>query len=207
MSNNHYDLVTTGTGFINRFRLINPSQGNPYYAINIAALRGEINDEGKAAKTYVDCNVVGNAAVAMAKLLEPFFDDNAEPVIMIGFTFGDLEERSFVYQSGDRKGQTGSSLKARLFDIKWYRINQETFYSPAEIERKAKAETLAESNAQPLMDDANESLAKPVLVDENDPYREEMVKQLVSQGYEQIDNTGEWHLPPTSAMPPLAIPA
>ena len=57
MSNDYFDLTTTGVGFINRFRLNKPAQGNAYYSITIAAMRGKPDEDGRVPKTYIDCNV------------------------------------------------------------------------------------------------------------------------------------------------------
>jgi|GEM_PF-5958068 len=193
--NQYWDLTLTGKGFVNRFRKVTPEQGDPYYSINIACMRGKANNEGHIQKTFVDCNVVGNA-VEMVQQLETFFSEGAEPKVMVNFVIGDLEQRSFVYKSGDRKGQTGFALKGRLFDIKWYKVNGDTtVYSAAEIERHqqmsenstAEETTKAEENLAP-------TLAKEVKLVNDDPYYDERESQLIEQGY-VYQGASMWHLP------------
>ena len=201
-SDNYYDLTTTGVGYINRFRKVSPDQGSPYYSVTIAAMRGKPNDQGHVQKTYIDCNVVG-AAVEMCEQLESFFAGDAEPKVLVGFVFGDLEQRAFQYQRGERKGQTGFALKGRLFDIKWYKVNgDETVYSPAEIERKKQAEGQADhqpanqfaADDQPDQTDAfQDQLPREVKLVKDDPYYDDREKQLIGQGYQYVGG-GIWSL-------------
>jgi hypothetical protein len=206
--NQYFDLTTSGVGFINRFRLNKPNNGNPYYSVTIAALRGKLND-GKSQKTYIDCNVVGDA-IAMAEQLAPHFAGGAEPSIMVRFVAGDLEQRKFEYKSGERKGQSGYALKARLFDIKWFKLGGETVYSEAEQLRKAEmddasaeeGESLSVHPAQSPTDVAESaqafgasSMPAEVRLDKNDPYFEERRQQLREQGYRWDRESNLWRHP------------
>ncbi len=188
MSDQYYDLTTTGVAYVNRFRKVKPEQGNPYYSVTLAAMRGKANNEGHIQKTYIDCNVLGNA-VEMVQQLESFFKDGAEPKVMIKFVVGDLEQRAFVYKSGDRKGHTGSSLKGRLFDIKWYKVNGDTtVYSAAEIERYQQANDADDHSEDEEKSEAEDKPSTPSLPQEvklvsDDPYYEERENQLIEQGY------------------------
>ena len=181
----YYDLLISGIGFVNRFRKVIPEQGEPYFGITIAALRGKPNAEGKVAKTYIDCNVVGSA-IEMCQLLEPFFENDQEPKVMIGFTLGDLEQRAFQYKRGERKGQTGYALKGRLFDIKWFKVNGgETVYSDSEIERKKQLDEDASTEA--------DSMPNEVRLVKEDPYYDQREQQLIAQGYSYVGG-GLWSL-------------
>jgi len=195
MSSDYYDLTTTGVGFINRFRLNKPDQGKPYYSVTLAALHGKANDEGRTKKTYIDCNVVGDA-LSMVKQIEPYFDGNQEPVIMAKFVIGDLEQRPFQYQSGERKGQTGFALKGRLFDIKWFKAEDKLYYSEAERLRHQEMDGV-ESPAQSITDDpqpAQDSLPRQVKLVQDDPYFEERKAQLKQQGYRWNSELLLWEL-------------
>ena len=188
MSDQYYDLTTTGVAYVNRFRKVKPEQGNPYYSVTLAAMRGKANNEGHIQKTYIDCNVLGNA-VEMIQQLESLFKDGAEPKVMIKFVVGDLEQRAFVYKSGDRKGHTGSSLKGRLFDIKWYKVNGDTtVYSAAETERHQQANDADDHSEDEEKSEAEDKPSTPSLPQEvklvsDDPYYEERENQLIEQGY------------------------
>ena len=203
--NQYFDLTTSGVGFINRFRLNKPNNGNPYYSVTIAALRGKLND-GKSQKTYIDCNVVGDA-IAMAEQLAPHFANGAEPSIMVRFVAGDLEQRKFEYKSGERKGQAGYALKARLFDIKWFKLDGETYYSEAEQLRKAEQDDAAVSESESTCVQASgesassvdtttaSSMPAEVRLDKNDPYFEERRQALREQGYRWDKASNLWRLP------------
>jgi hypothetical protein len=211
---NYYDLTTTGVGFINRFRKVKPDQGDPYYSVTIAAMRGKANNEGHVQKTFIDCNVVGDATL-MAKQLETFFDDENKPKVMVKFVFGDLEHRAFPYKSGERKGQTGYALKGRLFDIKWYKVNGDTtVYSVAEMKRheqqtenssdhqindSAKKESSITGNSESKQSDTVQvELPKEVKLVNDDPYYEERESQLIEQGY-QYQGSSMWLLSEAAA--------
>ncbi len=210
--NQYFDLTTTGVGFINRFRLNKPTNGHPYYSVTIAALRGKLNDEGKSQKTYIDCNIVGDATV-MAKQLAVHFERNADASVMVRFVAGDLEQRKFEYKSGERKGQTGYALKARLFDIKWFKIDGNTFYSEAERQRHAEQKSDSASaddgtqtpetdghtvDAAPTspatVGDGTAELPCEVRLDKDDPYFDERRQQLREQGYRWDSETSLWRL-------------
>ena len=191
--NKYFDLTTSGVGFINRFRLNKPSNGNPYYSVTIAALRGKLN-EGKSQKTYIDCNVVGDA-VAMAEKLSPYFDNDADPSVMVRFVAGDLEQRKFEYKSGERKGQTGYALKARLFDIKWFKVNGETVHSAAEQQRISQSAHAPADNAQARETTGSSELPAEVHLDRDDPYFDERRAQLREQGYRWVKEDNVWRLP------------
>lgn len=194
-SDNYFDLTTTGVGYINRFRKVTPENSAPYYSVTIAAMRGKANSEGHIKKTYVDCNVVGNA-IEMCEQLETFFEGDAEPKVLVGFMFGDLENRAFIYPRGERKGQTGFALKGRLFDIKWYKVNgDETVYSPAEIERKKSAENQTDhqpaeqSSADDQQDQTDafaDQLPSEVKLVHEDPHYADREQQLIAQGYQYV---------------------
>jgi hypothetical protein len=43
--------------------------------------------------------------------------------VLVGFRLGDLYAETFTYAQGDRKGETGVSLKARLLQIAWAKVD------------------------------------------------------------------------------------
>lgn len=196
--NNYFDLLTTGVGFVNRFRLVKPSNGDPYYSITIAAMRGKANADGKIAKTYIDCNIVGDA-VEMVKHIEPLFANEAEPAVMVKFVVGDLELKSFEYQSGNKKGERGYALKGRLFDIKWFKVDGKIFYSEAERLRHETANA-AHSQCDSGPTDASgeqQSTKQPAVVKvvKDDPYFEERCALLLKRGYVYDKLSDLWVLP------------
>jgi hypothetical protein len=53
---------------------------------------------------------------------------DAEKKVLIGFRLGDLSPRTFTYTKGNRIGETGVSLKARLLYVYWIKVNGELVY-------------------------------------------------------------------------------
>jgi len=49
----------------------------------------------------------------------------------VGFKIGDLYAETFTYERGDRAGQTGISLKARLLRIGWAKVDGEPVTLPS----------------------------------------------------------------------------
>jgi len=207
MSSEYFDLTTTGVAYINRFRLNKPQQGKPYYSITLAAMRGKANDEGHIEKTYIDCNLVGDA-IQMAERIEPYFDEDNDPSIMVKFVVGDLELRPFEYSSGERKGERGFSLKARLFDIKWFKIGGRIFYSDAEQQRFQPTADVEQSLDSPIDQGTDEAipattgdyLPPVVRLVKDDPYFDERKAQLKEQGYRWNRESEVWQLPESAAV-------
>ncbi len=215
MSNEYFDLTLNGVGFANRFRKNQPTGGKPYFSVTIAALRGKSDDEGKVAKTYIDCNFVGNA-VEMAKEIAPYFEDDKDPTVMIKFVASDLELKTFEYSSGKRKGERGTTLKGRLYDVKWFKVDGKTFYSEAErLRHEAQSQSETDSNESQAQDDQQEALAShqpeqqkavdnqdlpsEVKLVKDDPYFDERKQQLKDQGYRWNTDKALWVLPETAA--------
>ena len=114
----YVDLHVAGFGFLNRVRHVKPTKGKPYWAVTVAAMRGDNKD-----KTYFDCIVVGdNVNALFNKHLSNLTKDD---VVTASFKLGDLHTDTFTYSSGDKQGQTGFSLKARLFQVKYLKVNDQ----------------------------------------------------------------------------------
>lgn len=132
--NKHFDLHTTGFGFFNRVRSVNPAKGNPYWAVTVAACRGDENQ-----KTYFECSVVGTKAKAL-------FDEHLSSVtkddkITASFKLGDLYPETFVYGPGEKQGQTGVTLRARLLKITYLKVNDEVLVHAQQQAEPAPAKT------------------------------------------------------------------
>jgi|GEM_PF-1872681 len=118
-----FDLHATGIGYLNRFRKVTPNQGQPYYCVTVALLRG---NRDSPQYTYVDCNIVSDDALnLLLNLLDPK-DDNAKYLAQV--RIGDLYAEPFIYQSGNKEGQPGVSMKGRLLKIFSLRKNGDTIY-------------------------------------------------------------------------------
>ena len=101
----------------------------------ISALHGSADN---VEYTRFDCKVSGSEAQNVIRTL--MSDIKAERSVLVGFKLGDLYAETFTYQNGERKGQTGVSLKARLLRISWAKVDGTTVYTaPAPAQNTAAA--------------------------------------------------------------------
>lgn len=119
----YFDLHTTGIGYLNRIREVQPKKGQPFLACDIAALNGESNDV-----VYVrfDTKVAGEDAQHLVRRCMPAAE--AKKRILIGFKLGDLWTDLFTYSKGQNAGKPGISLKARLLFISFIKIDGKQVY-------------------------------------------------------------------------------
>ena len=121
---NYFDLHTTGIGYLNRVREVTPKEGTPFLSVTIAALRGSVDN---AQYTHFECHVSGKQAQQLVRQLKPAVEGNSK--VLIGFTLSDLYAEAFIFKSGDKAGDTGISLKARLLRIAWAKVDGQPFYT------------------------------------------------------------------------------
>ena len=124
----YFDLLTSGLGYLNRIREVTPEAGNPFLSVTLAALRGSADS---AQYTHFECRVAGKQAKAVIRGLEDAVGGDHK--VLIGFTLSDLYAQTFTYKKGEKAGETGISLKARLLRIGWAKVDGE----PIEIEQAA----------------------------------------------------------------------
>lgn len=120
----YFDLYTTGIGYLNRVREVTPKEGSPFWSVTIAALRGSVDE---AQYTYFECRVSGKQAQELVRQLKPAVEGDLK--VLVGFTLSDLFAEAFTYKSGDKAGETGISLKARLLRVSWAKVDGASFYS------------------------------------------------------------------------------
>ena len=114
----YFDLHTTGIGYLNRVRQVTPEEGTPFLAVTIAAIHGSVSD---VQHTYFECGVYGEQAQNSVRELTSAVADESK--VLIGFTLSDLRADAFTFKQGDRAGQTGVNLKARLIKIAWAKVD------------------------------------------------------------------------------------
>ena len=116
---NYFDLHVAGFGYLNDARIVPVKRGDDFLSVRIAALHGSKDDPQK---TYFDAKVNGADAKA---IIGAFMDqiNDRESKVMAGFKLSDLYVDTFVYQRGEKQGQTGVALKTRLLKIQWLKIN------------------------------------------------------------------------------------
>ena len=124
----YFDLLTTGLGYINRVREVTPEEGNPFLSVTLAALRGSADN---AQYTHFECRVAGKQAKAVVRALQAAIEGDHK--VLVGFTLSDLYAEAFTYKQGEKAGETGISLKARLLRIGWAKVDG----TPFEIEQAA----------------------------------------------------------------------
>jgi CRISPR/Cas system-associated endoribonuclease Cas2 len=119
----YFDLYTTGIGYLNRVREVTPKEGSPFWSVTIAALRGSVDD---VQYTYFECRVSGQQAQKLVQQLKQPVE--GELKVLIGFTLSDMFAEAFTYKNGDKAGETGVSLKARLLRVGWAKVDGQPFY-------------------------------------------------------------------------------
>ena len=76
------------------------------------------------------CRVSGKKAQELVRQLKPAVEGNQK--VLIGFTLSDLYAESFTFKNGDKAGETGISLKARLLRLAWAKVDGQPFYTAEE---------------------------------------------------------------------------
>ena len=131
MSNNespkYFDLHTTGIGYLNRVREVTPKEGSPFMSVTIAALRGSVDN---VQYTHFECRVSGRQAQQVVRQVKPAVEGKLK--VLIGFTLSDLYAETFTFKNGDKAGETGISLKARLLRVSWAKVDGQPFYKEQE---------------------------------------------------------------------------
>ena len=125
MSDQHtkyFDLITTGLGYLNRVREVTPEEGNPFLSVTLAALRGSADN---AQYTHFECRVAGKQAKAVVRALQAAVEGDHK--VLVSFILSDLYSEVFTYKKGEKAGETGISLKARLLRIGWAKVDGEPF--------------------------------------------------------------------------------
>jgi len=131
MSNNesskYFDLHTTGIGYLSRIREVTPEEGSPFLSVTIAALRGSVDN---AQYTHFECPVSGKKAQEVVRQLKSAVEGKSK--VLIGFTVSDLYAEPFTFKNGDKAGETGVSLKARLLRVSWAKVDGKPFFTEQE---------------------------------------------------------------------------
>lgn len=116
----YFDLHTTGIGYVNRIRDVTPKEGSPFLAVTIAAIHGSVTN---VQHTYFECGVYGDETQRVVRELMPAVEDESK--ILIGFTLSNLKADAFTFTQGEKAGQPGVNLKARLIKVAWAKVNGE----------------------------------------------------------------------------------
>ena len=132
-----FNLHVEGVGYLNRVRTVKPKKGREFLACTVSAMRGSTDSIGY---TKFDCTVSGADAQKIVKRLEP--EVAAEKSVIIGFRIADIYPETFTFERGEKKGQTGVSIKGRLLRIKFAKVNGEAIDLPQPV-RSSEPESVA----------------------------------------------------------------
>jgi CRISPR/Cas system-associated endoribonuclease Cas2 len=138
----YFDLHILGIGYVNRIREVKVKRGENFWACDISALHGAEDD---VQYTRFDCRVSGSEAGRLIKRMHKACQE--EKKILISFKLGDLYTDTFTYESGNKQGETGVSLKARLLLIHWIKVDGVNVYTAPP---KAGVDNDVQSEVQPL---------------------------------------------------------
>ena len=115
MSDEHYyDIYVSACGFLNRLRTVEHSDGQTSLVCTFAALRGAKGE--RAQPTYFDAKIVGDRTKALIEQFRNAINDRTRQVF-VSVRLSDIYVKPFVRQKGDRKGESGYSLKTRLLVV------------------------------------------------------------------------------------------
>lgn len=151
--NTYFDLHIEGLGYLNRIRTVTPKRGDAFLACDISALNGPADSVGY---TRFDCRVSGREAQSLIRRCEDAVNMNKK--VLIGFKLGDLWTDTFVYSKGDKAGQTGVSLKARLLLVKWIKVDGLMVY---QREEKSAANDTPVSQQSPSLQPVDSQAEQP----------------------------------------------
>jgi hypothetical protein len=119
----YFNIFITGLGYLNRIRTVNPPKGEPFLACTIAALNGPSSQPDKV---YFDCKVVGAKAQELVLKCEDAVKANRK--VLTVFRLGDPWIDQYIYKSGKKQGQTGTSFKTRLLHMSMIKIDGKLVY-------------------------------------------------------------------------------
>jgi len=208
MSDKYFDLHITGIGYLGRAREVPVRRGEPFLAVEINALHGAADQMDY---TRFDCRVTGGEAQTLVRQFMSRINDR-DTKVLVGFRLGDLYPDVFTYQTGEKAGQTGVSLKARLLKIQWIKVDGEWAYTAeASDNTTPEQETVSTGAATQVAEDKGSSpqvaevadveddlsayLPEEVQLSRDDPDFRSKKEQLKASGY-RFDGTHKvWRLP------------
>ena len=117
----YFALFTSGLAYVNRIEDVATEEGDSFLVATLAALRGSAE---KIGYTRFDCRVVGRQAVSVIEQLKAAVQNDKKA--LIGFTLSDLNPQTFTFKQGERAGETGVALKARLIKVSWAKVDGTT---------------------------------------------------------------------------------
>jgi hypothetical protein len=124
MSDKFFDLHIQGIGYLSRAREVKPKRSSPFLAVDVTAIHGPADD---VQRVRFDSKIAGAEAQKVIRDLMAEINDRDRKVLA-AFKLGDLYVDQFTYESGEKAGQTGTSLKTRLLRLAWVKVDGEFVY-------------------------------------------------------------------------------
>ncbi|MFZ5533422.1 MAG: DUF3577 domain-containing protein [Pseudomonadota bacterium] len=120
----YFDLHISGLGYLSRAREVKPKRSTPFLAVDVTAIHGHADD---VQRVRFDAKVTGAEA---QKVIRDLMDDinDRDRKVLAAFKLGDLYLDQFTYETGEKAGQTGISLKTRLLRLAWVKVDGEFVY-------------------------------------------------------------------------------
>ena len=135
MSDKYFDLHIQGIGYLSRAREVKPKRSSPFLAVDITAIHGPADD---VQRVRFDSKIAGAEAQNVIRDLMAEINDRDRKVLA-AFKLGDLYVDQFTYESGEKAGQTGTSLKTRLLRLAWVKVDGEFVYRAPLLEGASPA--------------------------------------------------------------------
>ncbi len=117
----YFDLHIQGIGYLSRAREVKPKRSNAFLAVDVTAIHGPADD---VQHVRFDSKIAGAEAQQVIRDLMDEINDRDRKVLA-AFKLGDLYVDQFTYESGEKAGQTGTSLKTRLLRLAWVKVDGE----------------------------------------------------------------------------------
>jgi len=188
----HFDLHTTGVGYLNRAREVKPQTGKkfkPFWSVGISALRGNIDE---VEYSRIDTIIVGSEACELIKQYKE--DINKQNSREIGDIYADPFKTT--------QGENRAVIKGRLLAINWIKIDGKMVYKAEKPQAEAQKQEISATEETPILPNKtviecpfSEQLGKQITVLKNEPDYDRKVAWLTSQGYEYDSSSDSWNLP------------
>ncbi len=196
----HFDLHTTGIGYLNRAREVKPQSGKkfkPFWSVGISALRGNVND---VEYSRIDTIIVGSDACELIKQYKQDINQQDSRVIC-GFKVGDIYAEPYKNNDGENR----AVIKGRLLYIAWIKVNGDMVYKAEKPKTESPEANPQQQESTATNEDTiqnktsvecpfNEQLGNQVTVLKTDPDFKRKVDWLSTQGYEYDSNNDIWNL-------------
>ena len=132
----YFRLRTSGWGYINKIRFVEPTNALPFIAVDAVLLQGPQRNPDRI---KVSAIVTGQEAYDALRKIRNHVEDGKR--VFARLVLVDLRMTTFVYQKGEREGQTGVNIQSRLIDIS--KAKADGVEIPLEVESSVPAHVAA----------------------------------------------------------------